>query len=217
MILVFKEFLQTSIPPLTSLLHAKGYQDFPLKKFESYSAEKFRRGAHLCSRKILVSKKVTDKRGGGYHDFPSKLFCPTVLNHFVEEPLCVSEIFSYQKILCLRGEYHDFLQKNCCLTVPNNFVGEPCSVSLISGNEKNYCFRSLCHDFLSKLFCLAVPKNFVGEPFCAVFYKKFLMSKNFMDKRGVGEYVHFPSKIFVSQCRKTSGDLSVFQKNFGIA
>ena len=33
LILVFKRFLQTSIPPLISVLYAKGYHDFPLKKF----------------------------------------------------------------------------------------------------------------------------------------------------------------------------------------
>ena len=33
LILVFKELLQTSIPPLISVLYAKGYHDFLLKKF----------------------------------------------------------------------------------------------------------------------------------------------------------------------------------------
>ena len=33
LILVFKEFLQTSIPPLISVLYTKGYHDFPLKNF----------------------------------------------------------------------------------------------------------------------------------------------------------------------------------------
>ena len=33
LILVFKEFLQTSISPLISVLYAKGYHDFPLKNF----------------------------------------------------------------------------------------------------------------------------------------------------------------------------------------
>ena len=33
LILVFKEFLQTSIPQLISVLYAKGHHDFPLKKF----------------------------------------------------------------------------------------------------------------------------------------------------------------------------------------
>ena len=33
LILVFKEFLPTSIRALTSVLYAKGYHDFPLKNF----------------------------------------------------------------------------------------------------------------------------------------------------------------------------------------
>ena len=33
LILIFKEFLQTSIPPLISVFYAKGYHDFPLKNF----------------------------------------------------------------------------------------------------------------------------------------------------------------------------------------
>ena len=62
LILVFKEFLQTSIPPLISVLYAKGYHDFRLKNFRL-----------------------------------------TVPKNFVKEPVCVSEIFGYRKILCLKG------------------------------------------------------------------------------------------------------------------
>ena len=39
----------------------------------------------------------------GYHDFPLKNFCLTVLKHFVEKPFCVSENFWNQKILWIRG------------------------------------------------------------------------------------------------------------------
>ena len=42
LIIVFKEFIQTSIPPLISVYYAKGYHDFPLKNF-CLSAEKFSR------------------------------------------------------------------------------------------------------------------------------------------------------------------------------
>ena len=98
---------------------------FSVEKFLSYSAEKLRRGTLLCLRKFLVPKNVRDKKGGGYHDFPSKLFCLAVPNHFAEEPLCVSERFGNRKIFSPRGEYHKFLYKICCLTVPKNFVGEP--------------------------------------------------------------------------------------------
>ena len=79
------------------------------KNIFSDSAEKFCRGTLLCFRKFLVSKKVKDKRGGEYQVFPSKLFCPTVPNHIVEEAFCVSENFAYRKISCLRREYHDFM------------------------------------------------------------------------------------------------------------
>ena len=40
-----------------------------------------------------VSKNVRDKRGGGYHDFLSKLFCLTVPKNFVGEPLRASQNF----------------------------------------------------------------------------------------------------------------------------
>ena len=79
------------------------------QKFLSHSVKKIRRRNLLCFKEFLVSKNVRDKRGGGYHDFPSKLFCLTVPNHLVEEPFCVSESLGYRKIFCLRGEYHDFL------------------------------------------------------------------------------------------------------------
>ena len=88
LIIVFKEFLQTSIRPLISVLYAKGNHDFLLKNFCLTRPKNFCRGTFLCFRKSLVSKNVRDKRGGGYHDFPSKLFCLTVLKHFVEEPFC---------------------------------------------------------------------------------------------------------------------------------
>ena len=94
-ILVFKEFLQTSIPPLISVLYAKRYHYFQLKNFRL-----------------------------------------TVPKNFVEEPICVSEIFGYRKILCFRELCHDSLSKIFCLTVPKNFVGESFSASLTSGIEK---------------------------------------------------------------------------------
>ena len=141
LILVFKEFLQTSIPPLISALYAKGHHDYPLKNFCLTVPKNFVKEP-LCFRKFLVSKNVRDNRGGKNHDFPSKLFGLTVPNHFVEEPFCVSESFGYRKILCLRGEYHHFQRKICCLTVPKNFVGQPFCVS------QNFWYRkkiTLCY------------------------------------------------------------------------
>ena len=57
---------------------------FPVENFLSH---------RTCSKKnssafsiSLLSQKNNDTRGGGYHDFPSKLFCVTVPEHFVENP-----------------------------------------------------------------------------------------------------------------------------------
>ena len=110
MILVFKEFLQTSIRPLISVLYAKGYHDFPLKNF-CLTVPKNLVEELFCFRKSLVSKNVSDKRRGGYRDFPSKLFCLTLPKNFVGKPLGVSENFWYRKIFCFRGLCHDFLSK----------------------------------------------------------------------------------------------------------
>ena len=43
----------------------------------------------LCFRIFLVAKKFIKKKGeGDYLNFPSKIFCLTVREHFVEEPFC---------------------------------------------------------------------------------------------------------------------------------
>ena len=64
--LVFKEFLQTSIPPLISILYAKkGVSRFFVENFLPHSTEKFRRRSLVCFRKFPLSKNLKDKRGGG--------------------------------------------------------------------------------------------------------------------------------------------------------
>ena len=99
---------------------------FSVQVFLSHSTEKFRRGSLLCSRKILRSKSVRDKRGGEYHNFPSNFLCFTVPKKFVGESFSVSLISNIEKIW-IRGrrKYCDFPSKIFCLTVPKNFVGDP--------------------------------------------------------------------------------------------
>ena len=70
--LVFKEFLQTSIPPLISVLYAEGYHDFPLKNFcltvpKIFVEEPFCVSQNFCYRKILRIRGGTWE----YHDFRS--------------------------------------------------------------------------------------------------------------------------------------------------
>ena len=112
---------------------------FSVEKFLSHSAEKFRRGTLLCFRKFLAPKNVRDKRGGGYHDFPSKLFCLQVPKNFAGEPFSVSLISGIEKFYASEGCVTIFRRK-FFVSVPKNFVGEPfCAVfQKISGSEKVY-------------------------------------------------------------------------------
>ena len=41
----------------------------------------------LCFRNSPAAKKIMDK-SGGYHDFPSKLFCLSLPNSFAGEHFC---------------------------------------------------------------------------------------------------------------------------------
>ena len=84
LIIVFKEFLQTSIRPLISVLYAKGYHDFPLKNFcltvpKNFVEEPFCVSESFGYRKTLCLR-------GFCHDFLSNFFCLTVPKNFVEEP-----------------------------------------------------------------------------------------------------------------------------------
>ena len=165
----------------------RGISRFSIENLWSHSTEKLRRGTLLCSRKILVSTNVRDKRGGEYHNFPSKFFCLTVPKNFVGELISGIENFyaseGYVTIF-------DFLSKFFCLTVPKNFVGE-----LISGIENFYASEGYAtiFDFLSKIFCFTVPKNFVGESFTVALNSGI---EKVWIRGGGGEYQDFPSKIF---------------------
>ena len=62
----------------------RGISRFSVENLLSRSTEKLRRGTNLCSTKLLVSKQLMDKRGGGgreYDDFLSKSF----LSHSAEK------------------------------------------------------------------------------------------------------------------------------------
>ena len=101
LILVFKQFLQTSIPPLISVLYAKGYHYFPLKNFR-LSAENFRRGTRLCFRKFRVSKNFMPKRG------ISRLSIENLLSHSTEKfrrgtLLCFTKFLVAKKFMDKRG------------------------------------------------------------------------------------------------------------------
>ena len=81
----------------------------------------------LCFRKFPVAKKFMDRRGGGgYRDFPSKVFCLRVPNSFVGEPVFAvfKKISGSEKLYERKRGYEDFPSESFCLTVPKIFVGE---------------------------------------------------------------------------------------------
>ena len=108
----------------------------------------------------MVPKNVRDKKGGGYHDFLSKLFCLTVPKNFVGEPFCASQAFQYRKTLWIRGrgeggrEYHNFLSKTLSHIAEKNRRGTPlCCVS--ENFRQRKCLwirRGEYQDFPSKIF-----------------------------------------------------------------
>ena len=65
-----------------------------LSNFLSHKANKLRRGTLLCCvSEDFVAKNFTDKRGGGYQDFPSNFFLSRSTETFQRGNLlcCVSE------------------------------------------------------------------------------------------------------------------------------
>ena len=74
----------------------RGISQFSIENLLSHSTEKLRRGTLLCFTKLLVSKKLMDKGGGGgrdYHVFLSKSFSSHSAEKFRRGTLlcCVSE------------------------------------------------------------------------------------------------------------------------------
>ena len=64
---------------------------FSVQNFFSHSTEKLRRRILLCFTKILVTKKLMDKRGEGrkgVSQFSVELVGLTVPKNFVGEPFC---------------------------------------------------------------------------------------------------------------------------------
>ena len=101
--LVFKEFLQTSIPSLISVLYAKGYHDFPLRNF-CLTVPNTR---NLCFRKFLVSKKFMDKGEGGSIKIFRRIFFVSQCRYIRRgTPLCFIK-FLVSKNFLIRGGWRE--------------------------------------------------------------------------------------------------------------
>ena len=125
-----------------------------------------------------------------------EFFCLTSPKIIAGEPVCVSELFSFQKFMDNRGitilsiVFVSQYQKTC---------GEPSIDSKSFGHPNNLCIIEEILGFPWKSFSLTVPKNFVGERFCL---QKVQVRRKFMDKKGGVTF--FRRSFFVPKCRKTS-------------
>ena len=144
LILVFKEFLQTSIRPLTSVLYAKGYHNVPLKNFCLTVPKNFIEEPFCVSENFRYRNLLGIREGAGI-----TIFCQTCFVSSTEKLrrgtlLCFTNFQVPKKIMNKRGgggrDHHNFLSKIFCLTVQKKIVGEPfCAVfQKNSGSEKAY-------------------------------------------------------------------------------
>ena len=85
-LLVFKEFLQTSVPTVFSVISAKVYHDFPLEKFCLIVPKNFEQEL-FCVSESFGYRKILSLRGEN-RDLLKKNFCLAVPKNFVGEPLC---------------------------------------------------------------------------------------------------------------------------------
>ena len=145
----------------------------------SHCTGTFRGQTLLCFSKLFFPKKVRDKKG--YHDFPSKLFCLTVLKDFVRESLCNSEKIRYEeKSLVKRGSktVSRFSVELFCLRTPKRFAEEPFCVSensvlkffvqkrRISQFQVGNCLSHSTDELLKGTLCAS--KNFGSRKFLCI-------------------------------------------------
>ena len=108
MILVFKEFLHTSIPSLISVLYAKGCHDFPLKIFCLKVQKNFVR-EHFTLSLISVIEKIYASEG--YTTIFRRNFFLKMQKNFVREHFSLSLISVIEKIYASEGYVTIFRRK----------------------------------------------------------------------------------------------------------
>ena len=146
-----------------------------------------------------------DKRGVGYHNFPSKfLFHCTEIFHWRTlwrfTKILLSKIFMHRR----GAGHHNFVsQKFFCLTGPKRKALYRGTL-LFSGNfmvsKKNLWIRGGSSRFSVEILMSHSAENFLKG--ILLFLRKFLVSKSFIDEKG--GITFFRLQFFVSQCRKIS-------------
>ena len=77
----------------TKYIHKRGMSRFFVGSSFCFSVPNFFYGNTSVLFFSRVSRNLKDKRGGWYHVFPPKMFCPTVPQQFAEELFCASRTF----------------------------------------------------------------------------------------------------------------------------
>ena len=117
-------------------------------------------------------------------------------------PLGVTD-FGYPQVLCLRGLCHNF-STNFLSHVAKNAVGDSLCLSLIWDNEKVWMrwWWAESIKIFRRYFLVSQNRNISLRNIFVLGFRKILIANKFMDKKG--GVSRFPSKFFVSQCRKSS-------------
>ena len=86
-----------------------------------------------------------------------------------------------------RWECQYFPSETFCLKVTKNSVGGSFSLSSFSGIEKNYASEGYVTIFRRKVFVSQYRNISLSNPSLLCF-RKLLVAKNFMEKKGEGEF-----------------------------
>ena len=130
--------------------------------------------------------------GGEYQDFPSKVFCLTLLKFFVGESFTVAIVSGTGKVWIRRGRKSRFYVGKFLSHIAEKFRSGIFCCCINLRYRKSWDKRGDGNqDFLSKIFCLTVPKISGGE------FSVALISgtENVWRREGV-EYQDFPSNNF---------------------
>ena len=176
-----------------------GYHDFPSKSF-CLTTEIFHWRTLWCFRKILFSKILMHRRGGGHHGFV-EIFCLTGPKRkaLYRNPSVFRKFSGIEKNLWIRGGISRFLVGIFMSHSAENF-----RKGILLFLIKFLASKSFMDEkggitfFRRKFFVSQCRKTSWASLQC---FRKFGVSKNYMHNRGDDV---FRAKIFLSQCRKIS-------------
>ena len=137
---------------------------FPVKTFNSHSAEKLCEGILQILREFRVWKSFMNEHGR-YHVFPSKIFGLSA-EKFRGLPFNVSENVGCRKNLCIIGSITiTFLRRKCFVSQcqKNSWTSLQCFRKIRV--SKIFMYNRGYHVFPAKKFFLTVPKYSIKKPF----------------------------------------------------